>query len=111
MLLGFRPTVLNGAWWHLLVGIAWVSTVLYGGIEWDGSHSSAVNLDGTPTLTDPPLAWWTHMTDMPQVCVVITASPVESSLGTEVRTFAWRPWLVGGNSALHVDQLHAPACG
>ena len=81
------------------------------GIEWDGSHSSAVNLDGTPTLTDPPLAWWTHMTDMPQVCVVITASPVESSLGTEVRTFAWRPWLVGGNSALHVDQLHALACG
>jgi hypothetical protein len=50
------------------------------------------------------------MTAMPKVCVVVTASPVASSLGDEVATYEWNPWLVAGHATLHVYRLHAPAC-
>jgi hypothetical protein len=81
-----------------------------GGIEWDGYHSTAVNQDGLPEITDPLVAWWSHWTAMPKVCVVVTASPVSSTLGTELGTYDWKPWLVAGHATLHVYRLTAPAC-
>jgi len=80
------------------------------GIEWDGYHSTAVNQDGLPAITDPLVAWWTHWTVMPKVCVVITASPIRSKLGTEIGTYEWKPWLVAGHATLHIYRLTAPAC-
>ena len=81
-----------------------------GGIEWDGMHSKEVNRDGTPTIVDPLIAWWTHMTAMPRVCVVITASPVDSSLGQQAGTFHWRTWLFAGDADLHLYRVRAPGC-
>jgi hypothetical protein len=81
-----------------------------GGIEWDGYHSSSVDQDGLPAINDPLVSWWSHMTAMPKVCIVVTASPVASPLGEEIATYVWKPWLVGGRSTLHIYRLHAPAC-
>ena len=81
-----------------------------GGIEWDGYHATAIDQDGLPAITDPLVSWWSHMTAMPKVCIVITASPVTSALGVEIGTVHWRPWLVAGTANLHVYRLHAPAC-
>jgi hypothetical protein len=81
-----------------------------GGIEWDGYHSTSVNQDGLPAITDPLVSWWSHWTAMPKVCVVVTASPISSSLGDEIGTYDWKPWLVAGRSTLHVYRLHSPAC-
>jgi hypothetical protein len=81
-----------------------------GGIEWDGIHSNVVNQNGLPATTDPLVSWWSHMTAMPKVCIVVTASPVSSSLGTEIGTYDWQPWLVAGHATLHVYRLSAPAC-
>jgi hypothetical protein len=82
-----------------------------GGIEWDGYHSSSVDQNGLPAIRDPLVSWWSHMTAMPKVCIVITASPVVSPLGGEIGTISWRPWLIAGDATLHVYRLHAPACG
>jgi hypothetical protein len=80
------------------------------GVEWSGAHSVLPNRGGTPAITDPLISWWSHMTGMERVCMVVTASPVGSSLGTEVVTHHWRTWLLAGDATLHVYRLTAPAC-
>lgn len=81
-----------------------------GGVEWDGAHSTVPNGGIVPAIRDPLIAWWTTLTRMERVCVVVTASPLDSALGREIRTVRWRPFLFAGNATLHVYELSAPAC-
>jgi hypothetical protein len=112
-LLTVNSAAFDHARWHAAqqaVGAGTPADQVDGGIEWDGYHSTAVDQNGLPAITDPLVSWWSHMTAMPKICVVITASPVDSPLGTEIGTVRWRPWLVAGSSTLHVYRLRAPAC-
>ncbi len=79
-----------------------MATELDGGMEWDGAHSTVPNRGGVPSEVDPLVAWWTTLTGMERVCIVVTASPVVSTTGRLVRTVHWRTYLVGGDAVLYV---------
>ncbi len=79
-----------------------IATEVDGGMEWDGAHSTVPNRGGASTGDDPLVAWWTTLTGMERVCVVVTASPVESTTGRLVRTVHWHTFLVGGDAVLYV---------
>jgi hypothetical protein len=47
---------------------------------------------------------------MPRVCAVVTASPVASPIGTELRTVHYRRLLWAGDAWLHVYRVASPGC-
>jgi hypothetical protein len=87
-----------------------VANEIDGGFEWDGAHSNVPNNNHGVGINDPLIAWWTSLTGMKRVCVVVTASPITSNLGREIRTVHWRPELFFGSATLHVYALGPPAC-
>jgi hypothetical protein len=113
VLLTLHSNAFDGARWRLaerVVAAGTPATMVDGGTEWDGTHSTLPNRPPALTVNDPLVAWWTSMTSMPQVCMVITNSPVASPLGREVDSADWNTWLLFGHSTLHVYALGAPAC-
>ena len=113
LLLTLHSNAFDGARWRLaerVVAEGTPATMVDGGTEWAGSHSTMPNRVPSLTVNDPLVAWWTSMTSMPQVCMVITNSPVASAIGSEVATQQWHTWLLFGRSTLHVYALGAPAC-
>ncbi len=91
--------------------VEWIpATEIDGGLEWNGAHCSVPNSTATPAIIDPLIAWWTSVTGMTRIRVVVTASPIKSNIGYEIRTVLWKPLLFFGNATLHGYQMMSATC-
>ena len=81
-----------------------------GGFEWSGAHSTKDNLNQVPHGDDPLVAWWTAYVQMPQVCAVVTASPITSPNGTLVETLHWNRYLWWIDETVYVYRMSGTTC-